>query len=55
MGIKQTIANNAKQPITHQLLKSWLKAYKRPNDKINSLKWIKQNNCGGVKKVFVLH
>ncbi|MGZ3761036.1 MAG: type IV toxin-antitoxin system AbiEi family antitoxin domain-containing protein [Mucilaginibacter sp.] len=38
MDINQTIANNAKQPITHQLLMSWLKAYKRPNDKINALK-----------------
>ncbi len=38
MDINQTIANYSNQPITHQLLKSWLKGYKRPNDKINALK-----------------
>jgi hypothetical protein len=38
MDINQTIANYSKQPITHQLLKSWLKGYKRPNDKIKALK-----------------
>jgi hypothetical protein len=38
MDIYQTIGNYSKQPITHQLLMSWLKDYKRPNDKINSLK-----------------
>jgi hypothetical protein len=38
MDINQTIANHSEQPITHQLLKSWLKHYKRPNDKINVLK-----------------
>jgi hypothetical protein len=37
MDIQQTIAHYAKQPITHQLLMSWLKDYKRPNDKINAL------------------
>jgi hypothetical protein len=39
MSIYQVISNHSKQPITHQLLKSWLKDYKRPNDKINSLKF----------------
>jgi hypothetical protein len=38
MDINQTVANYSNQPITHQLLKSWLKGYKRPNDKINALK-----------------
>ncbi|MDB5025940.1 MAG: hypothetical protein JWP78_3695 [Mucilaginibacter sp.] len=38
MDINQTIAKYSNQPITHQLLKSWLKGYKRPNDKINALK-----------------
>ena len=38
MDINQTIANYSKQPITRQLLKSWLKDYKRPNDKISALK-----------------
>jgi len=38
MDINQTIANHSEQPITRQLLKSWLKEYKRPNDKISALK-----------------
>jgi hypothetical protein len=38
MDINQTIANHSEQPITRQLLKSWLKNYKRPNDKISALK-----------------
>lgn len=38
MDIKTHIANISSQPITHQLLVSLLKAYKRPNDKIQSLK-----------------
>jgi hypothetical protein len=38
MDINRTIANHSKQPITRQLLKSWLKEYKRHNDKISALK-----------------
>ena len=38
MDINQTIANHSEQPITRQLLKSWLKDHKRPNDKISALK-----------------
>jgi hypothetical protein len=38
MDINQAIANHSRQPITRQLLKSWLKEYKRPNDKISTLK-----------------
>ncbi|WP_259065779.1 type IV toxin-antitoxin system AbiEi family antitoxin domain-containing protein [Mucilaginibacter sp. X4EP1] len=38
MDINQAIANHSEQPITRQLLKSWLKDYKRPNDKISALK-----------------
>ena len=38
MDINQTIANHSKQPITRQLLKSWLKDYNRPNGKISALK-----------------
>jgi len=38
MKINQIIGTYATQPLTHQLLMSWLKDYKRPNDKINTLK-----------------
>jgi len=38
MEINQIISNYSTQPLTHQLLRSWLKDYKRPNDKINALK-----------------
>lgn len=52
MDINQTIANYSKQPITHQLLKSWLKDYKRPNDKINALK--SEGVLASVKKGFYI-
>lgn len=52
MDITQTIANYSKQPITHQLLKSWLKDYKRPNDKINALK--SEGFLSSVKKGFYI-
>jgi hypothetical protein len=38
MGINQIIRDYSSQPITHQLLMSFLKDYKRPNDKIKALK-----------------
>jgi hypothetical protein len=38
MNFNQSLANFSGQPITHQLLISMLKDYKRPNDKINTLK-----------------
>ncbi|EHQ28113.1 type IV toxin-antitoxin system AbiEi family antitoxin domain-containing protein [Mucilaginibacter paludis] len=38
MTIDQVIYHHSTQPLTHQLLTSWLKDYKRPNDKINALK-----------------
>jgi len=38
MEINQIIGTYSTQPLTHQLLTSWLKDYKRPNDKINALK-----------------
>ncbi|HEV7379861.1 MAG TPA: hypothetical protein VGN64_08720 [Dyadobacter sp.] len=37
MDLLQDIRNTAGQPITHQLLTSLLKGYKRPNDKIHEL------------------
>src|SRR5689334_12736834 len=37
MDIREAIRNYASQPITHQMLLSILKGYKRPNDKINML------------------
>ncbi|MDQ0640827.1 putative transcriptional regulator of viral defense system [Pedobacter sp. W3I1] len=38
MDIREAIANKSHQPLTHQLLTDLLKNYKRPNDKILSLK-----------------
>lgn len=38
MDITRTIGTHADQPLPHQLLMSWLKGYKRPNDKILRLK-----------------
>lgn len=38
MDIHQLINKYAQQPLPHQLLVSWLADYKRPNDKINTLK-----------------
>ncbi|WP_134089047.1 hypothetical protein [Olivibacter sp. XZL3] len=38
MNIHQLINKYAQQPLPHQLLVSWLGDYKRPNDKINTLK-----------------
>ena len=38
MEIAQLIGKHFDQPLPHQLLMSWLKGYKRPNDKIQGLK-----------------
>lgn len=38
MEINQLIGIHEEQPLPHQLLMSWLKGYKRPNDKILGLK-----------------
>lgn len=38
MDINQIVREHASQPITHQLLLSFLKGYKRPNDKIMAMK-----------------
>ena len=38
MEITRLIGNHADQILPHQLLMSWLKAYKWPNDKILGLK-----------------
>ncbi len=38
MEIAQIIGNHADRPLPHQLLVSWLKGFKRPNDKILGLK-----------------
>lgn len=38
MEINRIIGIHAEQPLPHQLLISWLKGYKRPNDKILGLK-----------------
>lgn len=37
MELSQSIRNLSNQPLTHQLLRSLLKDYKRPNDKIHEL------------------
>jgi len=38
MDVNQLIRDHAAQPLTHQLLISFLRDYKRPNDKIKALK-----------------
>jgi hypothetical protein len=38
MDITENITSFSRQPLTHQLLMSWLKDYKRPNDKIKTLR-----------------
>ncbi|MEJ7558199.1 MAG: hypothetical protein WKF66_07810 [Pedobacter sp.] len=48
MNILQSIKAFAGQPITHQLLISLLKGYKRPNDKIHSL--LKEGFLSAVKR-----
>jgi len=52
MDINRFISSHSRQPITHQLLKSWLKDYKRPNDKIHALK--SEGILEGVKKGFYI-
>jgi len=52
VDIIQTIAKHSNQPITHRLLKSWLKDYKRPNDKIHALK--SEGALASVKKGFYI-
>ena len=37
MSINQALRSYARQPLTHQLLMSLLKDYKRPNDKVHTL------------------
>lgn len=37
MDLSQSLRNLSSQPLTHQLLRSLLKDYKRPNDKIHEL------------------
>jgi len=37
MDLNQVLRNHASQPLTHQLLMSLLKDYKRPNDKVHEL------------------
>src|ERR1700678_1367923 len=37
MELRQTIRSFSTQPLTHQVLLSLLKAYKRPNDKVHAL------------------
>ncbi len=48
MNIAQNIKSYITQPLTHQLLMSLLKEYKRPNDKIHSL--LKEGTLQSVKK-----
>lgn len=38
MDLNQTIQKYSSHPLTHQLLMSFLKDYKRPNDKLKALK-----------------
>jgi len=48
MNLTQSIQKFSSQPITHQLLMSLLKDYKRPNDKI--AKWLKQGQLISLKR-----
>jgi len=48
MDIRAEIQSHASQPLTHQLLLSLLKEYKRPNDKLHAL--LKDNVLEAVKK-----
>ena len=48
MKPEQAIQKFSFQPITHQLLISLLKDYKRPNDKINE--WVKQRKLITLKR-----
>ncbi|WP_166336566.1 type IV toxin-antitoxin system AbiEi family antitoxin domain-containing protein [Sphingobacterium chungjuense] len=48
MEIIRLIGNHADMPLPHQLLISWLKGYKRPNDKISEL--IAQGFLESIKK-----
>jgi len=48
MDIRAEIQSHASQPLTHQLLLSLLKEYKRPNDKLHAL--LKDNVLEAIKK-----
>lgn len=48
MNLDEKIRASSRQPLTHQLLMSWLKDYKRPNDKVSEL--IYQNKLQSIKK-----
>jgi hypothetical protein len=48
MDIRAEIQSYASQPLTHQLLLSLLKEYKRPNDKLHAL--LKDNVLEAIKK-----
>ncbi|OAQ38215.1 hypothetical protein A5893_15575 [Pedobacter psychrophilus] len=48
MNLIDKISTHSRQPLTHQLLISWLKHYERPNDKISEL--IHQNKLQSIKK-----
>lgn len=48
MRPEESILQFASQPLTHQLLVSLLKEYKRPNDKINE--WLKQGQLIALKR-----
>ena len=48
MNLAQSIQKFSSQPISHQLLMSLLKDYKRPNDKI--AKWLKQGQLISLKR-----
>ncbi len=48
MEISQIIRSYAAQPLTHQVLLSFLKKYRRPNDKVHEL--IRQGKLEAIKK-----
>lgn len=52
MDLIENIRSCSRQPLPHQLLISWLRDYKRPNDKINEL--VKQEILLPIKKGFYI-
>lgn len=55
MDLLQNLSNHSNQPLTHQLLTSFLKDYKRPNDKIYELISIRKVDEIGIGIVKILN
>ncbi len=55
MDLLQNLSNHSNQSLTHQLLTSFLKGYKRPNDKIYELISIRKVDEIGIGIVEILN